>query len=53
MDFTLLFPATFFGSFFRSHLQTELYFLKNAIYTIDYTIVDFDISHYTFKIVQN
>jgi len=32
MYFTLLVPATCFGSF-RSHLQAALYFLKKAMYT--------------------
>jgi len=34
MYFTLLFPATRFGFFFRSHLQVELYFLKKAMCTV-------------------
>jgi hypothetical protein len=33
--FTLLLPATFFGSLCQGHLQAELYFLKKVTYTID------------------
>jgi len=53
MYFTLLFPATYFSSFFRSHLQAELYFLKKAMYAVDNIIKDCEISHYIFKIFRN
>jgi len=53
MYFTLLFPVTCFGFFFRSLLQAELFFLKKAIYIIDNTIKYCEISHYIFKILQN
>jgi len=53
MYFTLLFPATCFGSFLQSHLEAELCFLKKAVYTIDSTITDCEILHYIFKIFLN
>jgi hypothetical protein len=49
--FTLLLPATCFGSLYRSHLQAELYFIKQAMYTIDSTVTDCEIWHYMFKIL--
>jgi len=33
--------------------QAELYFLQKAMYAIVSTIIDCDISHYVFKILQN
>jgi hypothetical protein len=35
----LLLPAACLSSFFRSHLQAGLYFLKKAMSTIDSTII--------------
>jgi hypothetical protein len=38
MYFTLLLPATYFGSLYWSQLQGELSFLKKVMYTIDNTV---------------
>jgi hypothetical protein len=40
-------------SSYMFRLQAELYFLKKAMYTIDNTIIDCEISHYILKILQN
>jgi len=48
VNFTLLFPATCFGSIYSSHLQAEVLFtLEGDIYTIGNTVVDCEISQLT------
>jgi len=47
--FTLLLPATCFGSIYSCHLQAEVLFIKKVIYTIGNIVVNCEISHYIFK----
>jgi hypothetical protein len=50
--FTLLLPATYFGSLYRNQLQVEVLFVLEGEITIDNIVVNCEISYYVSKIYK-